>query len=66
MDRHSSSFEGKIIDFYETFREAADKVAESGQYYMCNLLIDLDGDVAHTECQARRKYSMNDPTMATR
>jgi hypothetical protein len=50
MDRHSSSFEGKIIDFYETFREAADKVAESGQYYMCNLLIDLDGDVAHTEC----------------
>jgi hypothetical protein len=52
VDHHAPSFEGKISEFYEVFERASDSIGEVCQYFMCNLLIELDGDVAHTECQA--------------
>ena len=43
--------DGKVSDFLEKFNDIAGGLAEVGQYYQANPLIEIDGDVAHTEVQ---------------
>ena len=50
--RSGPTFQGSISDFYEKFHETADKTCKVGQYYLTNVLMDIDGDVAHTETEA--------------
>jgi hypothetical protein len=50
--RNGPTFDGKVSDFFEKFADTAWQVGEVAQYYMTNVLIDLDGDSAHAETQA--------------
>jgi ketosteroid isomerase-like protein len=43
------NFDGPLSDFYKKFPDLAREVAEVAQYYQTNVLIEIEGDIAHTE-----------------
>ena len=60
IDHHPPTYDGKISEFYKIFDTMAEKTAATIQYYLTNILIELDGDVAYTECYGLSAKGLNE------